>query len=705
MTAVRLVSYNESYGLPGGAWRWVALGLFLTAVAVAGLVIAMPAEAGWLGVGLVTGLGAMAALVFYAIWPRASVGAVKARHIAEAATRANVAWAVTNPDGAVIHCNESYRQIAGAREREAPPPPQIALGAESAAAMLYRLNRKAGARQSHEETFELGEGIEILGAVRPLSEGRTGWWFTPRIAAPKGAAHATDASREKVPVTLGGHTALFQEAPIGIAIAERDGVIREANKPFREFFAASGEIKDRPLHDLAPPSEATAINDSLARAETDKDVVLTLHAPGERLAEIHLRPLTRNGGLALYLIDVSEQKALETKFAQSQKMQAVGQLAGGVAHDFNNLLTVIIGNCEFLLMRHAAGDPSFREINEVHQNALRAAQLVGQLLAFSRKQTLQPRVLMLREVVGELAQLLRRLLREGVELKLDYGPELWSVHADETQISNALINLVVNARDAMPKGGTVTIATHNETVAHALPLASGVMPPGDYVRIDVRDTGIGIPTENVEKIFDPFFTTKPVGQGTGLGLATVYGIIRQTGGFISVESEVGRGTVFRIHLPRYHGEAIPAAVEPPPPRDITGQDTILLVEDEEAVRSFAARALKLRGYQVLEAGGGEEALELVRRHPAAIHLLITDVVMPNMDGPTLVRAVRRLRPDMAVIFMSGYAEEAFRRHDENAAELHFLAKPFGLKQLAAKVKDVLSRGPVPNPIDETRAAS
>ncbi|MGH6877158.1 MAG: ATP-binding protein, partial [Rhizomicrobium sp.] len=303
--------------------------------------------------------------------------------------------------------------------------------------------------------------------------------------------------------------------------------------------------------------------------------------------------------------------------------------------------------------------------------------------------------LMLRDAIGELAQLLRRLLREGIELKLDHGSELWPVHADEQQISNALINLVVNARDAMPRGGTVAIATANETVERATTLSSGVMPAGDYVRIDVRDCGIGIPRENVEKIFDPFFTTKPVGQGTGLGLATVYGIIKQTGGFVGVESEVGKGTVFSIYLPRHKGESVAQPAERPPPRDITGQDTILLVEDEEAVRSFAARALKLRGYQVLEAAGGEEALELVRRHPGAIHLLITDVVMPNMDGPTLVRAVRRLRPDLAVIFMSGYAEEAFRRHDENAADLHFLAKPFGLKQLAAKVKDVLSNAPEP----------
>jgi two-component system cell cycle sensor histidine kinase/response regulator CckA len=670
----------------------VALGLFMVAVAVAGVVIARPSQAGWLGVGLVAGVGAIAALVFYAIWPRASVGAVKARHIAEAATHANVAWVVTNRDGAVVHCNDSYRGLAGAGARESLPPPQLAVGADSAAAMLYRLSRKAAAGQSHEETFEAASGFEMLGAVRPLSEGRTAWWFTPRIAPRHAEAPAAEIPAARLPAAT-DPMQLFREAPIGMAIGGTDGTIVDSNPQFRDFLGAAGEIRGRPLAEFAAPADAAAISEAFASLRNGSTAMVTLHGSDERLAEIHLRPLAENGRVLLYLIDVSEQKALETKFAQSQKMQAVGQLAGGVAHDFNNLLTVIIGNCEFLLMRHGAGDPSFREINEVHQNALRAATLVGQLLAFSRKQTMQPRVLMLRDVIGELAQLLRRLLREGIELKLEHGPDLWPVRADETQISNALINLVVNARDAMPKGGTVTIATINETVERASAMGFGMMPAGDYVRIEVRDSGIGIPKENVEKVFDPFFTTKPVGQGTGLGLATVYGIVKQTGGFISFDSEVGRGTVFRIYLPRHKGEALAAPTERPQPRDITGQDTILLVEDEEAVRSFAARALKLRGYQVLEASGGEEALELVRRHPGAIHLLITDVVMPNMDGPTLVRALRRLRPDTAVIFMSGYAEEAFRRHDENAAELHFLAKPFGLKQLAAKVKDVLSGVP------------
>jgi len=366
-----------------------------------------------------------------------------------------------------------------------------------------------------------------------------------------------------------------------------------------------------------------------------------------------------------------------------------------VAHDFNNLLTVIIGNCEFLLMRHLAGDPSFKEINEVHQNALRAAALVSQLLAFSRKQTMQPKILALNDVIGELAQMLRRLVGEGINLNVERDAELWPVHADEAQLGNAIINLVVNARDAMPSGGVVSIKTANHTATASTALGTAIMPAGDYVRIEVADTGTGMSKEIQSKIFDPFFTTKPVGQGTGLGLATVYGIVKQSGGFITVESEVGKGTRFYIYLPRRKveaSEAPPVETQPSIARDVTGQDTILLVEDEEAVRSFAARALRMRGYNVLEAGGGEEALEIVKRDGDKIDLVITDVVMPNMDGPTMVRHVKQLKPDMEVIFMSGYAEEAFRRNDQTSENIHFLPKPFGLKQLAAKVKEVLAGG-------------
>jgi two-component system cell cycle sensor histidine kinase/response regulator CckA len=688
MMATRGLTLSNA-GLPAGMWRWAALGFIFLAIAAAGLAVATPDAARWAGVMLLAGIGAVASIFLYAIWPRESLTTADARRVAEAASRANVAWAITGPDGAVLDCNPVYRRMAGAAEGEAAPPPELALAGEPSSPVLYRLTKGAAEGLAREESFQVAPGLEIVAAVRPLADRQTAWWFTPRLAASSvaTAAVAAPVARAAEPPV----SDMFRDAPMGMAVSGSDGRLADANRTFAAFFGAQASLSGRSFVELVDPSDRAGSGELIAKAAAGS---MEIRA-GECIAELFVHPL-KDGRVILYLLDVSEQKALETKFAQSQKMQAVGQLAGGVAHDFNNLLTVIIGNSEFLLMRHHAGDPSFKEINEIHQNALRAATLVGQLLAFSRKQTLQPKVLMVRDVVGELAVMLKRLLREGVDLELDHGAELWPVHADDVQLSNAIINLVVNARDAMPKGGTVTIRTANETVAAPVALGTAIMPAGDYVRIEVADTGVGISKEHLGKIFDPFFTTKPVGQGTGLGLATVYGIIKQTGGFITVDSELGRGTTFRIFLPRYRAEAAVAQASDPEraiPRDVTGQDTILLVEDEEAVRSFAARALRMRGYEVLEASGGEEALEIVREHKATIHLLVSDVVMPNMDGPTLVRAVKRLRPDMAVIFMSGYAEEAFRRNDEKAEELHFLPKPFGLKQLAAKVKDVLSQTP------------
>ncbi|HEX3430072.1 MAG TPA: ATP-binding protein [Rhizomicrobium sp.] len=681
MTAVRASSEDLAANIPTGLWRYAAIACVVVALLAAAVALGAPVAAGWSGVVLVAGIGFVAGVFLWAIRTRPAADAHGLRRIAEAAADAEIAWAITDRHGAVVYANHAYTQFAAADGKEAPPP-ALAMGGAAASAALYRLSRKAQAHEAHQESFHGEDGRSYAATVRPISGGCTAWWFVPPGSPPVAPSAGEGAS-----------TMFFENAPVGLALVRPDGTIAEANAQFRQFFHLGGAANGCLLSDLLATPDSPSFTDAFARAERDNSATFSVHPAHrpERLAEIHLRRVPETGDLALYLLDVSEQKALEMRIAQSQKMQAIGQLAGGVAHDFNNLLTVIIGNSEFLLMRHPGGDPSFREINEVHQNALRAATLVGQLLAFSRQQTLQPRVLLLRDVIGELAHMLRRLLREGVELKLEPGSDLWPVRADETQISNVLINLVINARDAMPKGGTVTIATENETVHHAVSMGTGTMPPGDYVRVDVRDTGVGIPHHHLEKIFDPFFTTKPVGQGTGLGLATVYGIVKQTGGFVTVDSEPGRGSVFHIFLPRHKGELVQAfEAERAPPRDITGQETILLVEDEEAVRSFAARALKLRGYQVLDAAGGEEALDLVRRHTGDIHLLITDVVMPNMDGPTLVRAVRRLRPDVAVIFMSGYAEEAFRRNDENAATLHFLPKPFGLKQLAAKVKDVLS---------------
>jgi two-component system cell cycle sensor histidine kinase/response regulator CckA len=721
MNAAPLPS-GMTFGVPAGAWRWAALVFAALALGSAGLAVVLPGAAGWTGYTVLGGIGAVASLLLYSIWPRQSAAVADARRVAEAASAANVAWAITGSDGSVLDCNPVYRRMAGAKDGESAPPPELALAGEPSSAVLYRLSRDAADGKPREETFVVVPGLEIVAAVRPLQDKQTAWWFTPRLAASTSPqpvlaakpAAVTAPQSVQIAVPAPGpmphvvsaptdFAGLFRDAPMGVALADAGGFITEANAAFAQFFGIANAVVGNACADLVDDHDRAAVSALIAKAATGEagKQAIELRSPSERMADLFASPLNAEngaGGAVLYLVDVSEQKALETKFAQSQKMQAVGQLAGGVAHDFNNLLTVIIGNCEFLLMRHPAGDPSFKEINEVHQNALRAAALVGQLLAFSRKQTMQPKTLALGDVIGELAQMLRRLLGEGITLNVARDSDLWSVHADEAQLSNAIINLVVNARDAMPSGGTVTIATHNRSVSSASALGTAIMPAGEYVEIEVADTGTGMSKEIQSKIFDPFFTTKPVGQGTGLGLATVYGIVKQTGGFITVDSEVGHGTAFKIYLPRMRIEAGAVAVEvpaPAAPRDVTGQDTILLVEDEEAVRSFAARALRMRGYNVLEASGGEEALEIVKAGETEIHLLITDVVMPNMDGPTMVRHVKELKPDLAVIFMSGYAEEAFRRNDEKAEDIHFLPKPFGLKQLAAKVKDVLSSQPPP----------
>jgi len=705
-------------GVPAGPWRWAALGFVLLALAAAGLTIAAPQVAGLAGYALLIGIALLAGLFLYAVWPRSGRAAEDAVRVAEAAAKANIAWAVTGEGGAVLDCNPVYRRMAGASETEAPPPPELALAGEPSAAGLYRLSRDAAEGRAREESFVVMPGLEIVAAVRPLPDKQTAWWFTPRLAAsssapppPPPVADVRPAEPDKAVVAppvpaVPPQTAsdLFRDAPMGVAFAEASGVISDANLALAKFFGASQPLGGTNFGTLVDAGERAQVLDLIARAAKGETGLKAVELRGlksgtgeDRMAELFASPYrnAKDAKAILYLLDVSEQKALETKFAQSQKMQAVGQLAGGVAHDFNNLLTVIIGNCEFLLMRHLAGDPSFKEINEVHQNALRAAALVSQLLAFSRKQTMQPKLLALNDVIGELAQMLRRLVGEGISLNVEREPELWPVHADEAQLGNAIINLVVNARDAMPSGGVVSIKTANQTVTTSTALGTAIMPAGDYVRIEVADTGTGMSKEIQSKIFDPFFTTKPVGQGTGLGLATVYGIVKQSGGFITVESEVGKGTHFYIYLPRRKVEAAdvqPVEAAPAVARDVTGQDTILLVEDEEAVRSFAARALRMRGYNVLEAGGGEEALEIVKRDGDKIDLVITDVVMPNMDGPTMVRHVKVLKPDLQVIFMSGYAEEAFRRNDQTSENIHFLPKPFGLKQLAAKVKEVLAGG-------------
>jgi two-component system cell cycle sensor histidine kinase/response regulator CckA len=359
---------------------------------------------------------------------------------------------------------------------------------------------------------------------------------------------------------------------------------------------------------------------------------------------------------------------------------------------------------DFLLNAHKPTDPSFQDIMQIKQNATRAATLVRQLLAFSRRQTLRPQVLDLGDALSDLTMLLRRLIGEKVKLDLVHGRDLWPVKVDVSQFEQVIVNLAVNARDAMPDGGKLTVRTANISAEEAERLSYKGMPPADYVRIDVADTGTGIPAEIVDKIFEPFFSTKEVGKGTGLGLSTVYGIVKQTGGFVYVDSEAGKGTSFHIFLPRHHPElevqpdpvaATNGAVKEPPaevkPRtDLTGQGTILLVEDEEGLRSLNARGLRSRGYSVIEASNGIEALEALEEKNGAVDLVVSDVVMPEMDGPTLLKTMRGRNPDLKIIFVSGYAEDAFEKSLPENQQFAFLPKPFTLSQLVAAVKETMT---------------
>ena len=397
----------------------------------------------------------------------------------------------------------------------------------------------------------------------------------------------------------------------------------------------------------------------------------------------------------IYALDTTAERKLQEEFAQSQKMQAVGQLAGGVAHDFNNMLTAIIGYSDLLLASHRPTDPSFQDIMQIKQTANRAAGLTRQLLAFSRRQTLRPEVLQIGDALSELQILLRRLLGEKVELDLRHGRDLWYVKADINQFEQVVINLVVNARDAMAeRGGRVQLRTRNVAAADCAALNEKALTPADYVLVEVEDTGPGISPELKEKIFEPFFTTKEVGKGTGLGLSMVFGIVKQSGGFVFVDSEVGKGATFRVLLPRYVPQASDIAVKAEaakPTTDYTGQGVVLLVEDEDAVRAFGVRALGSRGYTVLEAASGVEALEVVEREKGKIDLIVSDVVMPEMDGPTMFKELRKRGVKAKVIFVSGYAEEAFAKNLPEG-EFGFLPKPFTLKQLIETVKQSLGEG-------------
>ena len=496
----------------------------------------------------------------------------------------------------------------------------------------------------------------------------------------------------------------FNDTPFAIATLDSSGRIIRTNAPFSRIFGWSGgeqSIDMQPMAELIGEASRDGFAKAIAAAAANKSEVDPVDASvfrdGDHAVRLYVSGSEELAGsperVNVYALDMTEQRKLEAQFAQGQKMQAVGQLAGGVAHDFNNVLTAIIGFSDLLLLKHKPGDPSFNDLMSIKNSANRAAGLTRQLLAFSRRQTLRPQILEIPGHVDDLTVLLKRLIGEQITLGVEHARIVWPVKADLVQLEQVVVNLVVNARDAMPNGGTITIRTRNVTEAEAAGFTYTGMPPADYVLIEVEDTGTGMPPEVLEKIFEPFFSTKELGKGTGLGLSTVYGIIKQTGGFIYPESVLGKGTNFRIFLPRHlptEGEA-PVKVVAAPVKDLTGHERILIVEDEDSVRAFSARALRTTGYEVFEADSGDQALEVLEELGFEIDLMISDVVMPEMDGPALLVKVRARRPDLKVIFVSGYAEENVRQDIAENQSVEFLPKPYSLDQINTKVKDVLGK--------------
>jgi two-component system, cell cycle sensor histidine kinase and response regulator CckA len=508
----------------------------------------------------------------------------------------------------------------------------------------------------------------------------------------------------------------FQNTPMAIATVDKNGRIARSNARFASAFEGMLKGDDRSILNVVAERDRATLEGAIAKAASKQGDIApvdsALAGSAERWATFFVSAIEeedRDGEAAIvYALETTAQRTLENRVYQQQKMESVGQLAGGIAHDFNNVLSAIMMATDFLLNAHKPTDPSFQDIIQIKQNANRAAALVRQLLAFSRKQTLRPQVLDLGEALSDLGMLLKRLIGEKVAFPgVVHGRDLWPVKVDISQFEQVIVNLAVNARDAMPDGGALSIRTANVPAEECGKFAYKGMPSADYVLVEVTDTGTGIPPDIIEKIFEPFFSTKDVGKGTGLGLSTVYGIVKQTGGFVYADSKPG-ATAFRIFLPRYvpgveetlpqvpatdapaiAGAMTAAATMAKAATDLTGHGVILLVEDEEGLRALNARGLTSRGYTVLEASNGVEAIEVLEKQ-GSVDLVVSDVVMPEMDGPTLLKELRRRDPAVKIIFVSGYAEEAFSKNLPSNEQYAFLAKPFTLKLLVEVVKKTLA---------------
>lgn len=494
---------------------------------------------------------------------------------------------------------------------------------------------------------------------------------------------------------------VIEMSPFPIIFLDEYGRIQDSNLLFRERFwtvetPAQGALFVDCVLETQKEEIENAFSSYLEGKNEGAPLEIYLNDARESILSAYIiaTPVKNQTGLFIQFHDITEKKRFESQLIQSQKMQAVGQLAGGIAHDFNNILTVMTGFCDLMLLRQTPGDQSFTDVMQIKQNATRATNLVRQLLAFSRKQNLEPIVLNVADALTELSAFLRRLLGANFDLKIKYTRDLGLIFIDKGHFDQVVMNVLVNARDAMARGGVITLTTQNCELNKPQRHGHVTIPPGDYVLMEITDTGEGIKPEILDRIFDPFFSTKEVGEGTGLGLSTVYGLLKQAGGFIYATSTLGVGTTFSIYLPHCTPEEILKATssqqDKPQLQDLTGSSTILLVEDEDAVRLFTARALRSKGYTVMEAINGEEALKHMESHSEKIDLIISDVVMPNMDGPTFVNKMNQLRENQKVLFISGYAEDTFFSRIKDDSQIWFLAKPFTLIDLATKVKEILN---------------
>jgi len=679
-------------------WLFVAAPLFMLAVAAAAYPAFRADPVSAPGLLLLVGLTAVAVIGLFA-FGRVSEATpqLEADDLLGALEEPS---AIVSPDGRILAGNAGWKAAAAAVRR------------------LPRGRAAPGLYQAYAEAREGGTGRALARIEGQDWELLVSWAGAERylvrvapeaVLAPVMPVQAVEPPRS---TDTAGQRAAAAGAPFGSAVVRGsdlfEGEIVECNAALPVLLGGRARPSAR-LADLLDPAGMADARDKMAAGSVGP---LELTTPGPEARTLHLYIAPEDDARRVWLFDVSDQKAMEVQLNQSAKMQAIGQLAGGVAHDFNNILMAIQLRLDDLLQRHSLGDPSYEGLSEIRQNGVRAADLVRKLLALARKQTVRRERLDLGELISESEVFLRRLMREDVKLETDYGRDLPEVLLDRSQFETALMNLVVNARDAMkghvgPGEGRVRVQVRKVDGRAARAGGWAEAPEGDLALIEVSDNGPGVPAELKAKVFEPFFTTKAVGEGTGMGLASVYGIVDQSGGHIVLADGEAGGAVFRIYLPAAKAQTEeepaprPVAKAPRQPRDLSGAGRILFVEDEDMVRGIAAKLLRARGYEVIEAPDGEAALELAKEHAGTIDMLISDVIMPGMDGPSLLRHAREYLGDAPVMFISGYAEAEFSDLLEGESNVSFLPKPIDIKTLAETVKDRLRAGQA----DEVRTAA